>query len=109
MPPIAWNRGLGHNALDSYKDANQYPLHPNTTFPDPLVKAMRRGYRAAVAYMDWMTGNVLQALNTSSAVDNTVVVFMGGLFHTAHTNRLVNLLFKRENGEHHTVVLGTSH
>ena len=77
MPPMAWNRGLGHNALDSYADANRYPLHPNVTFPDPLVKAMRRGYRAAVAYMDWMTGNVLQALNTSSAVDHTVVLFLG--------------------------------
>ena len=74
---MAWNRGLGHNALDSYKDANRYPLHPNVTFPDPLVKAMRRGYRAAVAYMDWMTGNVLQALNSSSVVDRTVVLFLG--------------------------------
>jgi arylsulfatase A-like enzyme len=77
MPPMAWNRGLGHNALDSYADANRYPLHPNQTFPDELVKGMRRGYRAAVSYMDWMTGNVLQALNTSSVVDETVVVFMG--------------------------------
>lgn len=77
MPPMAWNRGLGHNALDSYKDANRYPLHTNVTFPDPLVKAMRRGYRAAVAYMDWMTGNVLEALNTSSVADHTVVLFLG--------------------------------
>eukprot|EP01052_Picozoa_sp_SAG31_P048853 SAG31_NODE_10419_length_1140_cov_1.552354_1_plen_89_part_00 len=69
--------GLGHNALDMYKDANRYPLHPNVSFPDPLVKAMRRGYRAAVAYVDWMAGNVLQALNTSTAVNSTVVVFMG--------------------------------
>ena len=77
MPPIAWNRGLGHNALDSYRDANAYPLHPNVTFPDPLVRAMRRGYRAAVAYMDWMVGNVLASLDASGLSDKTVVVFMG--------------------------------
>ena len=77
MPPIAWNRGLGHNALDSYTDTNTYPLHPNITFPDALVRAMRRGYRAAVAYLDWMIGNVMSALDASGAAGSTVVVFMG--------------------------------
>ena len=67
-------RSFGLLVLDSYVDANRYPLHPNQTFPDELVKGMRRGYRAAVSYMDWMTGNVLLALNTSSAADDTVVV-----------------------------------
>ena len=77
MPDIAWNRGLGHNALDRYKDTNQYPLHPNVTFPNALTKAMRRGYRAAVAYMDWMVGGVLDALDASGLASKTVTVFMG--------------------------------
>eukprot|EP00041_Stephanoeca_diplocostata_P022338 m.531580 g.531580 ORF g.531580 m.531580 type:complete len:682 (-) comp22038_c0_seq1:179-2224(-) len=77
MPPVAWNKGLGQNALDSYKDANACPLHPNVSFPDPLTRAMRRGYRAAVTYMDWMTGNVLDALDETGLQDQTVVLFIG--------------------------------
>jgi arylsulfatase A-like enzyme len=34
-------------------------------------------YRAAVAYLDWMVGNVLDALERSGAAGKTVTVFMG--------------------------------
>jgi hypothetical protein len=58
MPPVAWNKGLGTHALDSYKDANLWPAHSyqngtNVAFPHSLTKAMRRGYYAAVRYTDW--------------------------------------------------------
>ena len=54
MPPVAWNKGLGTHALDSYKDANEHPLHSfangsSVPFPHELTRAMRRGYYAAVA------------------------------------------------------------
>ena len=86
MPELAWNRGLGHNALDSYADANEHPLHPNVTFPDDLVRAMRRGYRAAVTYLDWMVGNVLDALDASGLAESTLTVFMGVLQHPGPTS-----------------------
>ena len=51
MPPIAWNKGLGTHALDSYADANLHPLHAFengsfVAFPHNLTKAMRRGCKS---------------------------------------------------------------
>ena len=82
MPPIAWNKGLGRHALDSYADANRYPAHAFSngswvSFPHNLTKAMRRGYYAAVSYTDHNIGRVLDALADSPAADNTVVAIMG--------------------------------
>ena len=82
MPPMAWNKGLGHHALDSYADANRWPLHSfangsNVAFPQNLTKAMRRGYYAAVSYTDWLTGNLLDALDATGLANSTVVTIMG--------------------------------
>ena len=82
MPPMAWNKGLGHHALDSYADANRWPLHSfangsNVAFPENLTKAMRRGYYAAVSYTDWLTGNLLDALDATGLANSTVVTIMG--------------------------------
>ena len=82
MPPIAWNKGLGTHALDSYKDANLQPLHAFSNgsfvaFQPALTRAMRRGYYAAVSYTDHNIGRVLDELEASPAARNTVVVIMG--------------------------------
>ena len=82
MPPMAWNKGLGLHALDNYADATRHPLHSfsngtNVAFPHALTKAMRRGYFAAISYTDWLTGNVLDALEATGLADNTVVTIMG--------------------------------
>eukprot|EP00039_Didymoeca_costata_P023018 m.5766 g.5766 ORF g.5766 m.5766 type:complete len:657 (+) comp3394_c0_seq1:31-2001(+) len=82
MPPIAWNKGLGRHALDSYADANEFPLHSFengswVAFPHNQTKAMRRGYYAAVSYVDYLIGEVLNALESTGLADNTVVAFMG--------------------------------
>jgi len=82
MPPIAWNKGLGTHALDSYKDTNLHPLHAfangsSVSFPHLLTKAMRRAYYAAVRYTDHNIGLVLEALQESAIADNTVVAVMG--------------------------------
>ena len=82
MPPIAWNKGLGTHALDSYADTNRYPLHAfrngsSVSFPDALTRAMRRAYYAAVSYTDHNVGLVLDALAASPAANNTVTVVMG--------------------------------
>ena len=34
----------------------------NTTFPDPLVKDLRRAYYAAITYVDDMIGQILDTL-----------------------------------------------
>ena len=82
MPPIAWNKGLGHHALDSYADANQWPLHSfsngtNVAFPHNLTKAMRRGYYAAVSYVDSLVGGMLDTLQATGLADTTVTTIMG--------------------------------
>lgn len=82
MPPIAWNKGLGTHALDSYADANLHPLHSFengswVAFPHNLTKAMRRGYYAAVSYTDFLVGRVLDALEDTGLGDQTVVAIMG--------------------------------
>eukprot|EP00937_MAST-01D_sp_MAST-1D-sp2_P000895 g895.t1 len=82
MPPIAWNKGLGTHALDSYADTNRHPLHAfangsYVTFPHNLTRAMRRAYYAAVSYTDRNIGLVLDALAASPAAADTVTVFMG--------------------------------
>jgi arylsulfatase A-like enzyme len=82
MPPIAWNKGLGTHALDSYTDADRSPAHAFSNgswvaFPFNLTKAMRRGYYAAVSYTDHNIGRVLDALAASPAAANTVVAIMG--------------------------------
>ena len=82
MPPIAWNKGLGTHALDSYKDANLWPLHSfangtSVPFPHSLTRAMRRGYFAAVRYTDWNIGRVLDALDASGMAPTTTVAIMG--------------------------------
>ena len=64
MPPIAWNKGLGTHALDSYSNTNRYPLHAfsngtSVAFPPSLTKGMRGGYYAAISYADYLMGMVL--------------------------------------------------
>ena len=84
MPPIAWNKGLGTHALDSYKDANAWPSHSfvngtNVAFPHNLTRAMRRGYYAAVSYVDHLVGQVVGTLDSldDAIRENTVVWIMG--------------------------------
>jgi hypothetical protein len=104
MPDIAWNKGLGHHALDSYADANRWPLHSfsngtNVAFPHNLTKAMRRGvraepasvvllysrltpccvcqYYAAISYVDSLVGSVIDTLEATGLASETVVTIMG--------------------------------
>lgn len=82
MPPIAWNKGLGTHALDSYTDTNLAPAHSYSNgswvnFPHNLTRAMRRAYYAAVIYVDFNIGRVLDALDASGVANNTVVAIMG--------------------------------
>ena len=70
-PQFARNRNAGE--LRSYKDI---PLQGTPDkFPVELSQRLIHGYHACASYTDRNVGVLLEALKTSGAADNTIVVF----------------------------------
>ena len=77
-PPIAWSNS---GELVAYSDIkllrNGSDFKPGDVLPPDNVKALRRGYYAAVSHMDDQIGAVMHALKQSGYADNTIISFWG--------------------------------
>ena len=54
--------------------------------PDDVARVWRHGYYAAVSYVDWNIGKVLDALDSLGLADNTVVSFIADHGCVGHAN-----------------------
>ena len=70
-PDWACNKGAGE--LRAYSDIP--PKAPPADFPMALNRRLIHGYNACVSYTDRNVGKLLDALDSSGAADNTIVVF----------------------------------
>lgn len=72
MPPVAFYSCSGFQNQLQFKNELMLPWTPS----DPSLQShVRMAYWRAAAYMDYQLGLVLKALESSSFVDNTIVVF----------------------------------
>ena len=76
MPEIAW---AGFGDLRAFKDiGDKYGYGViNTTFPDDVVKGLRRAYYSSITYTDSLIGDVIQAIDDLNLTSNTIVSFWG--------------------------------
>ena len=76
MPDIAWSN---YPELRNFRDIELLHLSGNINMSLPDFKAieLRRAYYAAVTWMDYQVGRVLNALKNSVFWNNTIVVFLG--------------------------------
>ena len=76
MPEYAWG-----NFGDLRKFGKIRELHShggiNTTFPDEIVKALRRAYYACLSYTDSLVGQVIGRMEELGLGNNTIVSFWG--------------------------------
>ncbi|MCA9193413.1 MAG: sulfatase [Planctomycetales bacterium] len=72
LPPS----GVPEIALhDSREIKRGFKLQPGETIDDSSVKSLRRGYYAAISYVDAQIGKVLDELERLGLRENTIVVF----------------------------------
>ena len=71
VPAIPWERQDPHS--QRILDANDWK---NFTITEEDIKRSRRAYFANVSYVDEQIGSVLEALRTTRAEENTVVLFL---------------------------------
>ena len=76
MPPIAWAR---YEEMWNYKDIGlKYGYAEiNSTYPDQIVKNLRRAYYASITYADSLLGDILDVLDEVGVADNTIISFWG--------------------------------
>lgn len=76
MPEVAWST---FNGLRQYEDlaATGATGEIGTVFPNETVKELRRAYYAAVTWIDFLLGEVLDELETLGLSDNTIISFIG--------------------------------
>eukprot|EP00040_Diaphanoeca_grandis_P034611 m.215491 g.215491 ORF g.215491 m.215491 type:complete len:620 (+) comp33188_c0_seq1:219-2078(+) len=73
-PKIAWVDG-GYVDKKSGDVGPNYHFNASIPVNDSVANTWRRGYYAAVSYMDWNVGKVLDALDDLGFAQNTVVGF----------------------------------
>jgi arylsulfatase A-like enzyme len=71
MPPLAFI----HNFRVELPTGDQYDWGPEKAVPSSVAVQMRRGYYAAVSFMDEQVGKILKALDDLDLQDSTVTVF----------------------------------
>jgi arylsulfatase A-like enzyme len=73
-PLIAWVDG-GYVDKKSADLGKNYTFSPTVPVPDAVASHWRRGYYAAVSYMDWNVGKVLDAVDELGFTNDTVISF----------------------------------
>ena len=76
MPKVAWYTFPGIRAYKDIKKLNSSGLI-NQTFPDDVVKDLRRAYYSALSFTDSLIGEVLAKLDEVGMTNNTIVSFWG--------------------------------
>ena len=74
-PKIAWVDG-GYVDGKTADLPKGYRFSPTAPVNDTLAAHWRRGYYAAVSYMDWNVGKLLDALDDLGLADDTIVALM---------------------------------
>ena len=80
MPDMAWsNFGELRSYIDTSNEAMGIPDlgDINVTYPDYKVKELRRAYYAAVSFVDYNMGRILEELTLLGLENDTIVVFLG--------------------------------
>lgn len=75
MPEIAY---AVNSYLFMFNDLHQYAFSAadNHTFPEDVVKVLKRAYYAANSHSDYLLGLVMQALEESGQAEDTIVSFI---------------------------------
>ncbi|KAK6174840.1 hypothetical protein SNE40_013410 [Patella caerulea] len=76
MPEVAW---FDFSNLRTFGDIQRLNASGaiNTTFPDDVVKQLRRAYYSAISYVDSLVGQVIQELDNLGLANNTIISFWG--------------------------------
>ena len=80
MPDMAWSN---FGELRSYTDASGEAVGvpdlgmANVTYPEYKIKELRRAYYAAVSFVDFNMGKILNELKDLNLENDTIVVFLG--------------------------------
>jgi iduronate 2-sulfatase len=75
MPSVAWNPWTDLRERDDVSALNV--SFPWGTIPKEFQRKVRQSYYAATSYMDDQIGRILEELETSGMLDQTIIVFIG--------------------------------
>lgn len=73
-PTSSWPEGIAQSAMDRWANEAHETADYDLRDPDSL-RRLRRGYYAALSYVDDKIGELLEALRESGELQNTVVIF----------------------------------
>ena len=79
MPPIAFTYECdGQTSMSAFGEEHPIP-YPNasTAFPSNFTKTLRRGYYAAVSFVDFLVGEMMSELERLGLGDDTVIALVG--------------------------------